>query len=350
VFSPNVLHKAMQSPSKRPATGSTSVRSATSIQHSYNEYFVYGKGRLDALKALRGQPLEEFSSSADISQMLISEALAKEGASPSDMPDAVPTRRSTSRRPSLVGKGPTKLSRVQKLPPTLASQHTKGRVRSMESVVDDLFNKVKGAWDGDGLAPPTTQPEGALDALSRTAATLKALGVCVPRLDGVLQDIISRIEHTHRFVSVSSEDHFLAKARLREVETEYHDKVEEANYRCTREVQRLTADWEKKERDLDVLQRVCDGLKGRVGSVEKARKGASERLHGAELMNSKNRIEVTQLRSKLSEMERKSNELIAENRYLRTIADHNAKLLGEVERLEERVRDLRREAAPLSHM
>lgn len=67
-------------------------------------------------------------------------------------------------------------------------------------------------------------------------------------------------------------------------------------------------------------------------------------------MNSKNRIEVTQLRSKLSEMERKSNELIAENRYLRTIADHNAKLLGEVERLEERVRDLRREAAPLSHM
>ena len=344
----------MQSPpSKRPITSSTSVSSATTIQHSYNEYFVYGKGRLDALKALRGQPLEETSSTADISQMLISEVLAKDGASPDDVPDVVPSRRSsliTSRRPSLVGKGPTKLSRVQKLPPTLASQQTKGRVRSMESVVDDLFNKVKGAWDGDGLAPPTTQPEGALDALSRTAATLKALGVCVPRLDSVLQEIIARIEHTHRFVTVSSEDHFLAKARLREVETEYQAKVEEANYRCTREVQRLTADWEKKERDLDVLQRVCDGLKGRVGSVEKARKGASERLHGAELMNSKNRVEVTQLRSKLSEMERKSNELIAENRYLRTIADHNSKLLGEVERLEERVRDLRREAAPSPHM
>ena len=120
----------------------------------------------------------------------------------------------------------------------------------METIVDDLFNKVRGAWELDGLAPPTTQPEAALDALSRTVATLKALGVCVPRLDTILQDIVARMEHTHRYVEMSSEEHFQAKSRLREVEVEYQNKVEEANYRCTREVQRLTADWEKKEKDL----------------------------------------------------------------------------------------------------
>ena len=337
----NVISLAMNSP---PRLRPSSAASSTAIQRSYNAYFVFGKGRLSALRHLRGQASDEGPNAsspeqtADISMMLVAETLS--GAEVSLTTKGVTNLGSEDRKTTT--RGPTKLSRATKIPSALSGLSSKQPVRSMESVVDDLLARVKQAWEGDGLAFPTNQPEGTIETLSRTIATLKALSQCVPRLEGVLSEIMERLERAQRFVEVSSEDLFSVKTQLREAEAGYQAKVEEANYRCTREVQRLTADWEKKEKDLDVLHRVCEGLKGRVDAAESTRKGTADRLHGAELMSAKGRVEVTQLRSKLSEMERKASAIIAENQYLRTIADHNARLLIEVQRLEERLQDTRR--------
>ena len=181
----------------------------------------------------------------------------------------------------------------------------------------------------------------------RARRLLEALAVCVPRLGPLLDDAVVELGVAQRYAYETSLGARDLRRQLAALEASVEERLQSVRFECTRDVRHLSASLDAKAEALGVAGLTCDALRARLDEVTEARRAAAEQLRSYQGLVDRGRFEAVSLASQVQQLQDKSNVLIAENRYLRGLADHSAQLLQDVASLEARVDELKSENAEL---
>ena len=178
----------------------------------------------------------------------------------------------------------------------------------------------------------TTEREDALDRLHVHAEAMTFLADKLqaglgPILQQVSNDLFTAHDHFSSLLDVSKS---FAKTK-QDFEATYTRKMADLRHSILREIKSISNVTNVKETAAENLHRLATDLEGKLLDAKMREDGLEKQVHEQSILIKELSREINIKRLMLKEVQKKTNEVILENRYLRHICAHNGELLKEIE-------------------